>query len=199
MRLLLFSMILCLYQSITLAQMADTSPLPYQRIPDPPADYSSGNILARMIDGLGFRYYWATEGLTETDLAYTPSEGSQNTLETLVHIYGLSETIVNAPQNQPNIRSADWSQLSFDTLRQRTLANFEKASALCQGKTEEEIAEFTIIFQRGEQRSQYPYWNMMNGPLADAIYHVGQIVVFRRAAGNPINPKVNVFLGRTDL
>jgi len=40
---------------------------------------------------------------------------------------------------------------------------------------------------------------MMNGPLADAIYHVGQIVVFRRANGNPQNPRVNVFMGKTEV
>lgn len=152
-----------------------------------------------MIDGLGFRYHWATEGLTETDLAFTPSEGSRSTLETLTHIYELSETIVNAPQNEPNIRPVDWSGLSFDTLRQRTLANLQKASAFCQGKTAKEVAEFTIIFRRGERSSEFPYWNMINGPIADAIYHTGQIVVFRRAAGNPINPKVNVFLGQVDF
>jgi len=177
--------------------MVDTPELPYRQIPEHPAEYSSGNILSRMIDGLGFRYYWATEGLSDEDLAFAPSEGSRSTQETLVHIYGLSETIVKSPQNQPNIRPTDRSQLSFDTLRHRTLTNLKIASDLCRGKSADEIAEFTIVFQSGEQSSQFPYWNMINGPIADAIYHTGQIVVFRRTSGNPINPKVNVFLGRT--
>ena len=30
----------------------------------------------------------------------------------------------------------------------------------------------------------------------DALYHVGQVVSYRRAAGNPIDPQVNVFLGK---
>ncbi|WKN43792.1 DinB family protein [Tunicatimonas pelagia] len=199
MRFLLLSLVTFFYSSTAFAQMTDTTELPYQQIPDYPADYSPGNILARMIDGLGFRYYWATEGLTDTDLAFTPSEGSRSTQETLVHIYGLSETIVNAPQNQPNIRPANHSNLSFDTLRYRTLANLKQASELCQGKSADEVAELTIVFQREERSSQFPYWNMINGPIADAIYHTGQIVVFRRTSGNPINSKVNVFLGRTDF
>ncbi len=155
MRLFLLSLIMFLYSSIAVAQMVDTTELPYQQIPEHPAEYSPGNILSRMIDGLGFRYYWATEGLTKKDLAFTPSEGSRSTQETLIHLYGLSETIVNAPQNQPNIRPTNWSQLSFDTLRHRTLTNFKVASDLCRGKTADEVAEFTIIFQNGERSREF--------------------------------------------
>ena len=46
-----------------------------------------------MVDGLGFRYFWATEGLTEKDLAYRPSEGARTTMETLEHISGLVEIL----------------------------------------------------------------------------------------------------------
>ena len=48
------------------------------------------------------------------------------------------------------------------------------------------VAQFTIHKQ--------PIWNFINGPLADALTHVGQINSFRRMAGNPV-PKVNVFKG----
>jgi len=171
--------------------------LPYRQIPDYPKDYSSGSILSRLIDGLGYRYYWATEGLTGEDLAYTPSEGARSLSETLTHIYGLSENIVNSPQNLPNVRPADRPELSFDTLRYRTLANLQRASELCLNKSADEVAEFSIVFQRGERSSEFPYWHMINGPIADALYHTGQIVTLRRASGNPINPKVNVFTGKT--
>ena len=48
--------------------------LPYAEIPPMTGDYTPGKVAARVIDGLGFRYYWATEGLTEKDLEYKPSE-----------------------------------------------------------------------------------------------------------------------------
>jgi hypothetical protein len=179
------------------AQQTDSMELPYRQIPDYPDNYSSGNILARLIDGLGFRYYWATEGLTEKDLVFSPVEGARNLLETLTHIYGLSETIVNAPQNLPNIRPADWSGLSSDTLRHRTLKNLQRASELCLNKSADEVADFSVVFQSGERSSEFPYWNMINGPIADALYHTGQIVTLRRASGNPIHPKVDVFMGKT--
>ena len=44
------------------------STLPFSEIPDYPDSYTPGTVMGRLIDGLGFRYYWATEGLSENDL-----------------------------------------------------------------------------------------------------------------------------------
>jgi hypothetical protein len=60
---------------------------------------------------------------------------------------------------------------------------------------ERQLKKCKIIFDRGGKISDYPLWNLLNGPLADAINHVGQIVSFRRSAGNPIPAGVNVFRG----
>jgi hypothetical protein len=37
--------------------------LPFSSIPKAPVNYSASNSISRMIQGLGFRYHWATEGL----------------------------------------------------------------------------------------------------------------------------------------
>ncbi len=171
--------------------------LPYEQIPEYPENYTSGNVISRFIDGLGYRYYWATEGLTENDLQFSPSKQARTTLQTIEHLYELSEAIVHAPQNLPNIRPTDTPDLTFDELRKNTLLNLKKASALFSGKSEKDIANYKVIFQSKENRSEFPYWNMINGQISDAIYHVGQVVSFRRSSGNPINPKINVFLGKT--
>jgi hypothetical protein len=42
----------------------------------------------------------------------------------------------------------------------------------------------------------FPFWNAINGPLSDAIWHTGQIASNRRASGNPFNSKAQVFLGK---
>ncbi|MEW7292254.1 DinB family protein [Aquimarina sp. 2304DJ70-9] len=171
--------------------------LPYQQIPEYPENYTTGNVISRFIDGLGYRYYWATEGLTEKDLQFSPSEGGRTTLETLEHLYGLAEAIVNAPQNIPNIRPYDIPKMTFDQLRKKTLVSLKKASELFSGKSAEEVSNYGVIFQTKEKQREFPYWNMINGQISDAIYHVGQIVSFRRSAGNPMSPKVNVFTGQT--
>ena len=51
---------------------------------------------------------------------------------------------------------------------------------------------FKIIF--GDKA--YPFWNAINGPIADALWHCGQIVSFRRSSGNPFPKGVSVFTGK---
>ncbi|TAI48216.1 hypothetical protein EW142_13950 [Flagellimonas allohymeniacidonis] len=170
--------------------------LPYKEIPDYPADYTPGNVAARMIDGLGFRFYWATEGLRPEDLAYQPSEDARTLLETMRHIYGMSEMIMNAPSATPNERPADFSGYSYEDFRRKTLENLKAASKAMANKNAEDFESFEVIFKRGEQQSSFPYWNLINGMLSDCIYHTGQITLMRRSSGNPINPNVSVFMGR---
>lgn len=181
---------------LTFNMQAQHKELPYHQIPDYPENYESGNIVARMIDGLGFRYYWATEGLTQKDLEYKPSEDGRTIMETLRHVYGMSEMVKNAPKAAPNVRPADLSSNTFEEMRRKTLENFKAASDLMKGARAEDFENFKVIFQRGEKQTPFPYWNMINGMLSDCIYHAGQITLMRRASGNPINPKVSVFNGR---
>ena len=57
--------------------------------------------------------------------------------------------------------------------------------------SDEQLANCSIVNSQGPA----PFWNMINGPLADALTHVGQINSWRRLAGNPA-PKADVFRGR---
>jgi len=150
-----------------------------------------------MIDGLGFRYYWATEGLTEKDLAFRPSEDGRSVFETMEHIYVMSNNILLAPDAKPYERPTNPQKFSYEELRLLTLNNLKAASEKVLGKTSEEMEHFKVIFKQGERTSEFPYWNMINGMLSDCIHHTGQIVLMRRANGNPQNPNVNVFLGKT--
>ena len=175
--------------------IAQEQPLPYHQIPDYPAEYNANNVAARLLDGLGYRYYWVTKDLKESDMDYKPSEDSRTTRETLDHIYGLSRTIVNAPQAKVNTSSNE--DLSFEQLRERTLDNIALASKLLKEGQEGSMDGYKIIFKRGENTIEYPFWNMINGPIADAIYHTGQVVAFRRASGNPIQKGVRMLTGNT--
>lgn len=173
----------------------DSHGLPYYQIPEYPESYTPENVAARMIDGLGFRFYWATEGLTVEDLKYTPGNDGRSTGHTIDHIYGLTLTILNASLNKPNVFPRDDEELTFEQKRAQTLKNLEKASYMLKEQNMNTLENNKVIFQRENGNSEYPYWNMINGPIADAIYHTGQVVTFRRSSGNPINPKIRQFLG----
>ena len=101
--------------SFSVTSQVSESQLPYYEIPDYPETYTAGTVAARMVDGLGFRYYWATDSLRPEDLAYKPNDEARTTLETIDHIYGLSKVIVNATLQKPNIRLEE--DLTFEEKR----------------------------------------------------------------------------------
>lgn len=166
------------------------SELPYYEIPDYPETYTPGSVVSRMLDGLGFRYYWATEGLTENDLNFKPSQDARTCDETIDHIYGLSKVIVNATLNKSNEGSDEVNDMTFLEKRKRTLQNIKQASDIL--RSSDDISQFKLIF--GER--EFPFWNNLNGPIEDAVWHCGQIVSFRRSSGNPYNSKASVFSGK---
>lgn len=182
---------------ITCAQEEKTTEkLPYYQIPDAPEKFTAETVAARLVDGLGYRYYWATEGLRPEDLAFKPSEKGRTVDETLDHILGLTRTVANATSSTPNVRR-DREELTFEEKRKRTLENIKRASDNLRNAEEGAMENMKIIFQRGDTSNEYPFWNNLNGPIADAIWHVGQVVSHRRTSGNPLNPKVSVFRGKT--
>ncbi|TBN06386.1 hypothetical protein EYD45_00425 [Hyunsoonleella flava] len=158
--------------------------LPYYEIPEPAETYTAGTSISRMIDGLGFRYYWATEGLRPEDLTYKPSESGRTSEETIEHLYGLSNFILSAIIK--DFKAVDGEKMTFDEKRKQTLLNFKTASDIVR-KTDD-ISKF--------DNNRFPFWNIINGPIADALWHCGQVVILRRASGNPFNSKVSVFSGK---
>ncbi|MBX2873295.1 MAG: hypothetical protein KTR30_14385 [Saprospiraceae bacterium] len=191
--LLVICLIVCCQNT---ALMAQENTLPYAEIPDAPKKYNACTVAARMIDGLGFRYYWATEGLRSEDLNYKPSESARTADATLDHIYGLTMVITNSVKGLPNIRPMTDIPTDYEEKRRRTLLALKEASDILRASKPRKMKDFKVVFQRGDNKTEYPFWNQLNGPIADAIWHVGQMVSFRRASGNPLNPKVSVFSGK---
>lgn len=185
--------VLSLSLLITSLSFSQDKTLPYYEIPEYPENYTACSVAARMIDGLGFRYYWATEGLRDVDLAFRPNDDARATTETIDHIYDLSKVILNASLKQPNKGGED-REMTFDEKRKKTLENFKVASDIL--KESDDLSQFTIVFQRGENSSEFPFWNNINGPIADALWHCGQVVMMRRSSGNPFSSKVSVFSGK---
>lgn len=166
------------------AQDMKDETLPYYEIPNYPETYTANSVAARMVDGLGFRYYWATEGLRDKDLIYKPSESGRATSETIEHIYGLSKFIRNSILE--NNKDENKSELNFEAKRKQTLLNFKVVSDVLRNTDE----PFEL------DKTHVPFWNIINGPISDALWHCGQVVLLRRASGNPFNSKVSVFSGK---
>lgn len=162
--------------------------LPYYEIPEASVQFTPGTVVSRVIDGLGFRYYWATEGLQPKDLSFQPNKEARTTLETINHILDLSQVIVNATLQKVNGKKQP--EMTFVEKRKKTLENLKKASDIL--RVSNDVSQFKVIF--GEK--EFPFWNTLNGPILDATWHVGQIVSFRRSSGNPLPKGVQFLTGK---
>ncbi|GEM_PF-214415 len=180
---------------VSFAVMGQTE-LPYREIPDYPASYTAGTVAARVLDGLGFRYYWATEGLRPEDLQFQANKDGRTTQETITHIYDLTLTIANAVKSAPNDNTVPKPTLTFEEMRRKTLENVRGASEALKKMTDQQVGSLRVIFKSERGVTEYPFWNELNGPIADALWHTGQVVSYRRGSGNPFNSKASVLTGK---
>ncbi|MDC3181842.1 hypothetical protein OAT29_00005, partial [Flavobacteriaceae bacterium] len=97
--------------------------LPFSEISEYPTEFSQANIVSRMIEGLGYRYYWATKSLTEKDLNYKPSDDTRSTLQILEHIYSLTEMISSSFKK--NEFEFTLVKGNYNDLREKTLLNLK--------------------------------------------------------------------------
>lgn len=163
--------------------------LPYYEIPKMEENYSAQNTVARMIDGLGFRYYWSTESLRAEDLAYQPKGEGRDCQKTIIHLYDLSNMMLRLTKTNFN-QSIEKDKMTFVEMRKQTLLNLEALSNRI--KSSKDLSEFTA---KKDTEITIPFFNVINGPIADSIWHTGQVASFRRSSGNPISSKVNHFTG----
>lgn len=181
---------------VNVAANVASDSLPYREIPNLPEKYTPETVVARMIDGLGFRYYWATEGLRPQDLSFKPGDQARTSQETIDHILELSTILLHAVDKSNNL-VGDVSTPTFDIKRRTTLENLKRVSDILKsGKTK--LEDCIVTVNDGERKTTFPFWLQINGPIEDAVWHVGQIVSFRRSSGNPFNPKANVLMGKID-
>lgn len=155
--------------------------LPYHRIPETPENMAATTVLIRLLDGLGFRYRWATEGLRAEDMEFQPCSTSKKLRELLAHIHMLlivSEEFItgNAVEKV--------TPVSLDERRKKTLDTVVRIrEALLE--LDDEYLENRTHSPPWDER-EFPIWNLINGPLSDALTHVGQIASWRRINDNPI-------------
>ena len=176
----------CLFISLIILNgipgMAQDKSLPYHQIPSSPETFTAANVAARMVDGVGFRYYWATEGLREQDLAYTPSNESRTTFETLTHIYELSLTVINCTKKIPNITDREKTVLIFSEMRKRTLENLKAASDQLKASSDNDLNDYKIVF-----KNSHPYFEQA-GKLndLDAVKNYGLQSVIKILAADDL-------------
>ncbi len=153
----------------------------YYRIPAYPDHFSGTSVLARMLDGLGFRFYWATEGLRAEDYAFRPAKDTMSIGELVVHVWSLVNWVSSSALKKSYAEPKD-----AQAARGEALKVIHDLRETMLAMSDEELGKLRI--------RNKPFWNIVNGPFSDALTHTGQINSFRRLAGNPV-AEANVFLG----
>ena len=168
--------------------------LPFSSIEQTPDQYSSTNVMSRFIEGLGFRFRWATEGLSQKEYEFRPSEESMNIRELLEHLFNMANFVNSNLGGDKSTIDTTWD---FEKLRLEVLNVYSDINNRLKTLTDQEFE--ALEKTRIENGATASFWLMLNGPIADSLTHVGQITSWRRIAGNPQPKGVNVFKGTTNF
>lgn len=161
----------------------------YKTLPKAPEHLSSAKILKRLIDGLGFRYQLATDGLTEIDFNFRPVPSSMNIAEVNTHIFHLSRWSAKSLGTKLKDK---YEIANFNSTREAILELLHNTAGQLEILSDQELETKEIYLKRTD--STYPFWFLVNGFIADALTHVGQINSWRRMAGNPV-ARISPFTG----
>ena len=153
----------------------------YYGIPDYPDRVSSTTVLVRMLDGLGFRFYWATEGLRSEDYVFQPASDIMSVEELVIHVWSLMNWVSSSALKKPYQKPKDGP-----TAREQALTIIHDLRETLLKMSDVELQKLSLLGK--------PFWHLINGPFSDALTHTGQINSFRRLAGNPC-AGANVFKG----
>jgi len=153
----------------------------YDRLPNAPEKISAANVMARLVDGLGFRYATATHNLRPDFINFKACETAMSVGEVLKHLYGLIWWVNGAFKlDNPLDKTID----HIEGYREATLIKIEQLSDYLLDSTDEDLANAELYFKRKDMH--LPFWYTLNGPIADMLTHVGQINSWRRMADNPV-------------
>ena len=153
----------------------------YHTIPAAPDEMTAATVICRLLAGMGFRLYWATDELTAEVYAFQPGEEARTIGETVEHIWDLLHWLYSAldpagkakPNNPAALRDG---ALDLIALLEDRFSTIDKHA----------LATIHILND--------PFWPIINGPLSDVLTHIGQIATVRRLAGSPA-PISNPFEG----
>ena len=161
----------------------------YQNLPEPPDQISGCTILTRFVDSIGHRFYHATDGFTEHEINFRPVEGSMSMMEVISHLYRLLFWTYSCFNT--DVRPNKGLE-TFEEYRAEILMVCEKLSTHLKTFPAADLDKTNILLRRANKT--YPFWYLINGPIADALSHIGQLTTWRRIAGNPI-ARISPFTG----
>ena len=151
----------------------DITELPYNKKSKYPKKNAAGIVMAKMIDELGYKYYWATDSLLNDEVRNTFN--SSNLPRLLLNgVYQMSENIINYSSENKLKPELKLEEMSFDDFRKNTLLNLKEASN---------------ILIRNADTIHFLNLNLFVKSIAISNSYCDQIISFRENIGKPFKPK----------
>ncbi len=131
-------------------------------------DFTGKTVLLRMIEGLGYRFNRAVTGFLPEHLNAKPVPSGFSVAELTAHIGHLIQTSRSVfEQKKPS-----HTECSIEDVRAEIARLYEAVSA----RDDEELGKITT------SKCDSVFY-LVNGPLSDALWHMGQLAVYKRLLG----------------
>jgi len=160
----------------------------YKEIPN---QFTASSMLARLVDTIKVRYQLATDGLTQSNIEFRATPESMSMMELQKHILLLLKWVsksIHAPMKKKE------KAIDFEDFRRDIVETCEILYQHLLQMDDDSLSSVTIYLKRDD--THYPVWYIINGPLSDAMHHIGQIVTWRRIDGNPV-AKISPFTAKS--
>ncbi|MEM8709807.1 MAG: pentapeptide repeat-containing protein [Planctomycetota bacterium] len=165
----------------------------FDQMPTPPASATGPAVFAVLLQAAAYRFRWASDSLPDSLETFRPAPTSLSIGELLAHLCELAERLATSLGSPEAIAgsSSGKERSPMDGHRRRALDAL--ASAI---RTVQDMNVAALDALRLERPTGEPFevWNLLHGPLADFLTHVGQVASWRRIAGSPA-PAPRVFAG----
>lgn len=124
--------------------------------------------LLRMVESLGYRFNRAVAGLQVEHLQAAPVPGGMSLDKLIVHIGHLIQTLDGAFQQ----RRPTYTECGIPEVKAEIVRLYETISQL----REEQLVALAVP-------DGGSIFYLLNGPLSDALWHMGQVAVYKRLLG----------------
>lgn len=145
----------------------------YHTLPPAPDEITAAHVISRILASIGFRFYWATDALTEETYVFRPDQDARSIEETIDHIWDLLHWLYQALDSPSTAKPS-----GARPLREATLDLILVLEEAFSQMKQEKLATLQLLKE--------PFWPVLNGPLSDVLTHIGQIAMMRRLAGSPV-------------
>jgi hypothetical protein len=163
---------LCIISSFLYSQN-DLAQLPYSKNVIYPKKSTPGTVMAKMVDELGYKYYWSTDSLLNDDLRYTFNSNNVPRL-LLEGVYQMSKNVIDITSENKMKPEVKLEEMSFEDFRKHTLLNLKKASS---------------ILIENKEAALFLDWDLFMKSIAISDAYCDQIISFRKSIGIPFKLK----------